>query len=267
MNKRKWKKLSKRFACALALAMLMSVNPAWAEVKPDGDTLEITNETVTSNSVGGYTISEYENVKITNNLKRGVRIWPKDITTNINWSNVNLDVNITGANLFNRNHDALQVNNGWVSLGSYFATVTSYASDGLNLTHDTTGPSSVSILGDVNINVKNGHGIRANSSIYTTSNNTIDIHGTTYVNTTTGTLLGIRIGGVAVWAGSDEAGNKTKGKGIVNLRQKTTIESSGTGSYGLWAGRNGEINVNDISITSTGSSSYGIAATNDNMRV
>lgn len=48
MNKRKWKKLSKRFACALALAMLMSVNPAWAMVEDNGETLTITNETVTS---------------------------------------------------------------------------------------------------------------------------------------------------------------------------------------------------------------------------
>ena len=263
MDKRKWKKLSKRFACALALAMLMSVNPAWAAVEEiDDNTLAITGTTVSDNSVGGYNISDYQNVSITNNLQRGVQIWDN---VNIDWSNVDLTVNITGANIFNRNHDAIQINNGQFTLGNYTAVVSSYASDGLNLTHDSGSASSICILGDVDIDVKNGHGIRANSSIYTADTNIIDIYGTTHVKTSTGTLLGMRVGGVAVWAGSDTNGNNAKGKGVVNLHQKATIESSGTNSYGIWAGKNGEIGINDISITSTGRNSYGIAATNDNI--
>lgn len=52
---------------------------------------------------------------------------------------------------------------------------------------------------------------------------------------------------------------------MINLKGNNIIKLFGNGNYGIWAGKNGEINVNDIKITANGNDSYGIAATNGNI--
>ena len=83
----------------------------------------------------------------------------------------------------------------------------------------------------------------------------------------------------AVYAGNDmynftynlnnllekDFGSETLGRGIVNLNNDTVIKLKGIGNYGIYSGKNGEINVNNVNIISTGENSVGIAAQNSNL--
>ena len=63
-----------------------------------------------------------------------------------------------------------------------------------------------------------------------------------------------------------EMGNESIGKGIINLKGKTVLTLNGDNNYGLFAGQNGQISLNDdLQISSVGTNSYGIAATNGNL--
>ena len=65
---------------------------------------------------------------------------------------------------------------------------------------------------------------------------------------------------------SFEMGNESIGKGIINLKGKTVLTLNGDNNYGLFAGKNGQISLNDdLQISSIGANSYGIAATNGNL--
>ena len=65
------------------------------------------------------------------------------------------------------------------------------------------------------------------------------------------------------------AGNSTLGKSTVNLIGKTTISINDIDetdkAYGIFAGKNGEVNVNDVEITTHNKNSIGITAQNKNL--
>ena len=63
----------------------------------------------------------------------------------------------------------------------------------------------------------------------------------------------------------EDFGSETLGRGIVNLNNDTVIKLNGNGNYGIYSGKNGEINVNNVNIISTGENSVGIAAQNSNL--
>lgn len=63
----------------------------------------------------------------------------------------------------------------------------------------------------------------------------------------------------------EDFGSKTIGNGIINLVGDVYIKTTGENNYGIYSGKNGEINVNNINIISTGNNSIGIAAKNDNL--
>lgn len=268
MNKRKWEKLSKRFACALALAMLMSVNPAWAEIKEseDGTALTITNQTYNNDT--SIDISKYDTVTIDNNNRRGIQIWGG---LEHDWSNVDLDITIKGS-LLSLNLDAFHVHTTGadITVGNFKATVSASASDALNISHDSSS-GKVHVLGDLTSTVSNGNGVRANAPLKEGGKNVLTIDGTTDLTITAG-IYGLFRPTAAVYAGSDvgeDINKKAQGHGIINLKN-VDIESSGTfdkGFYGIWAGRNGTINLNDNieKIESDSSNSFGIAATNGNI--
>ena len=64
-------------------------------------------------------------------------------------------------------------------------------------------------------------------------------------------------------------GEKTEGKGVINLIGDTKItindEENNEKAYGLYAGKNGEINVNNLIINANNKNSIGIAAQNGNL--
>ena len=69
--------------------------------------------------------------------------------------------------------------------------------------------------------------------------------------------------------GEGRYGTETKGKSVVNLIGKTTISINDADetdkAYGIFAGKNGEVNVNDVEITTHNKNSIGITAQNGNL--
>ena len=324
MYYKKWKKLSKRFACALALAMLMSVNPAWAEVKVEGDTLTITGETVTSSEHTSpddqfgevFDLSlKYFNVNITNQNKRGIDI---SGAGDFNTLNTSFTVTVKGEA---ENRDALHIrgSNNNVYVKDFAAYVHAHNSDAINMSHDIyNGDANVTVNGNLTAVVGDGNGIRANGSRNGEYTSTLTVNGTTDItlnagsvgqefsigrdeaiaavehmvssnpslsslaqiminkyydeipNTITGTAS---YNTAAVYAGNsasrfiDEWGGRdTQGRGVVNLNGTVDIMLNKDGSYGVYAGKNGSINVNDnLTITSKGNGGYGVAARDLNL--
>ena len=64
-------------------------------------------------------------------------------------------------------------------------------------------------------------------------------------------------------------GNETIGKSTITLKGKTTIDINDTNetdkAYGIFAGKNGEVNINDVEITTHNKNSMGITAQNKNL--
>ena len=132
------------------------------------------------------------------------------------------------------------------------------------MSHDaTTGYVTINHL---KAEVKQGHGIRANAPTRAgeagetntlTINESADI--TIYDD-----------GYSAVWAGDSQrtllGGSKTEGKGEVYLNGITEISLNNEDEYGIHAGKNGSIEVNDLKLMTSGEAknSYGIAAHNSN---
>lgn len=339
MNKRKWKKLSKRFACALALAMLMSVNPAWAKVEHKGDTLEITDEIVTSSehtSLGRpdekFDLSlKYLNVNIINENKRGIDI---SDAGNFNTPNTSFTVTVNGEA---ENCDALHVrgSNNNVYVKDFAAYVHAHNSDAINMSHDVKGDATVTVNGNLTATVDDGNGIRANGSRNGEYKSTLTVKGDTDITLkaesveqsypidakmanqldkdyldgklsqfvedykdnlveslgSLGSLVSfiwdnmdgspidkvLKIADMeavglyhtaAVYAGNSasplvnewDGDGATKGRGIINLGT-TDITLNGDGSYGVYAGKNGTINIGgDLNIKSNGTGGYGVAA-------
>ena len=71
---------------------------------------------------------------------------------------------------------------------------------------------------------------------------------------------------LGIMESSFEMGNESIGNGIINLEGKTVLTLNGDHNYGLFAGKNGQISLkDDLRISSIGTNSYGIAATNGNL--
>lgn len=195
MYNKKWKKLSKRFACALALAMLMSVNPAWAKVEVDtaSNTLTITDETITSSEHTSPSrpdekfdlSSKYLNVNIINENKRGIDI---SDAGNFNTPNTSFTVTVNGEA---ENCDALHVrgSNNNVYVKDFAAYVHTHNSDAINMSHDIyNGDASVTVDGNLKAVVDNGNGIRANGSRNGEYTSTLTVNGTTDITLNAGSV-------------------------------------------------------------------------------
>ncbi len=149
---------------------------------------------------------------------------------------------------------------------SYTAYIDSNISDAINISHDT-GDAYVT-LNHIDATVKKGHGIRANAPTGDMTNTiTINKEANITINTDAGWSVSRP---TAVWAGDSQIyylflGKETKGKGEVYLNGNTTLKLNGNGNYGIFAGKNGSITVNNLNIIAKETNSYGIAATNDNI--
>lgn len=184
---------------------------------------------------------------------------------------------------------------------SYRANINSQNSDALNISHDAKGTENgeqpYATIGDLTAIVSNGNGIRANSSINNSKDtSTITVTGKTDITINSNPItvykqehkefnsgiISVEVDAnasttynpAAVYAGDDMyslqigsygMGGQSVGKGIINLQGDTTLRLNGEGNYGVYAGKNGSIDVNNISITSEGKNSYGIAAKNSNL--
>ena len=245
---------------AVILGLILSAGvygTAWADftISEDGKTLTATE------NLDGYkdkgNLSNFDTIKITTGSTGGLKTWGgkynlKDVyvTTTGNGSNVDGIHLASDDSVFNAK--------------TYVADINTNSSDALNLSHDAS--NAVANIDNIIIkNVKNGSGIRANASVAEGGINKITIN--KYADITISYY-----GAAAVWAGNSNSTifgdwpSKTKGKGEVYLNGFTKIRLTGISNKGIFAGRNGSIDVNsDIDILATGNSSYGITAQNTNI--
>ena len=195
MYNKKWKKLSKRFACALALAMIMSVNPAWADavVSDDKNTLTITNETVdgdyfVSDNEVSYYLKEFPNVviKMENTTAQTtdgpIELWGNEF--DIPDTNLTIKLNGKGSNL-----DGFHVAaGGTYSLNNFDAEIHTQNSDAINMSHDVKGDATLTVNGNLTATVDNGNGIRANGSRNGKYTSTLMVNGTTDITLNAGSV-------------------------------------------------------------------------------
>ena len=144
---------------------------------------------------------------------------------------------------------------------TYEAYIDAPISDAINMSHDaTTGYVTINHL---KAEVKQGHGIRANAPTRAGETNTLTINESADITI-------YDDGYSAVWAGDSQrtllGGSKTEGKGEVYLNGITEISLNNEDEYGIHAGKNGSIEVNDLKLMTSGEAknSYGIAAHNSN---
>ena len=279
---------------AVILGLLLSTGvygTAWAayEISNDGNTITFDSGVKTVGSSvskdsydGNKPLNNFKNIIITSNNEHGL-----DLQTNrVDFSNSNITVtvnsnktNIDGIRLYN-NVPNFVVNN-------FTAYVHSKMGDAINIDDGSTANSSdgapyVHVKGDLYAEVDNGHGIRANAPtkyVYESNNpyeNIITVDGSTTIKIYANASITVK-NPTAVWAGADASYNDrlpdgllgvnkmTKGKGIVQLNGKAMLYLNGSGNYGVWAGKNGEITANDLEIIAIGKDSFGVAATNGNI--
>ena len=295
----KKKILMKHILAALTMAAMVPIGQAWAEKDPiptdwkpevEGNKLIIHDATDTVTSDYTYqdkSLSEFGTVEIYfNALGPGVR--PVGVySAQYDLTNTNVIVYTKGNA---SNNDALHFTNWYPCFNAKSLAIYSDAkgSDAVNLSRDTGTDTSVNISGDLTAIVKDGNGIRANASIKGDYLASITVDGQTNITiqADAGDFLsayanGAAVNPTAIWAGSDAgSGQKAQGRGEINLKGKTTITLNGNGKssdsfwdaflgngqvYGISAGKNGSIQVNDVKITANGSYSYGISASDVNI--
>lgn len=275
MDKRKWKKLSKRFACALALAMLMSVNPAWAAYTIDGDTIEF-DSTLTSPS-GTYgednkQLNQFTNIRIDVENRMGL-----DSGEQFDLSDSNMLIDVVGSD----NNDGIRLSGdgSYLKLNDLSIYLSADNANALNLTHDAEGDTYTEIGGNLYVKVSGSDGtsgIRANGSRVDDSETRITVNGETTIDANiTPRYMFFKVSdAAAIYAGNSASryrdewggGRDTKGHGIVELNGKTTVNLYGDGSHAIYAGKNGSIYINNsLEINTYGRNNYGIAVRNGNL--
>ena len=258
---------------AIILGLILSTGvygTAWAEESYTitGNSIEINTNSTTGagKTYDGKNLSDFSDITINFNTNtdqvRALGIW----SARYDLPNTNVTVNVTGDG---ENNDGIHLSN-WnphFVANSFSAYIDSPISDAINISHDAT--TSYVTLNKLTAVVNQGNGIRANAAWRENNVNTITINENTdiTINTNAGSDVSRP---TAVWAGDSQRyflfwGEETKGKGEVYLNGNTTLKLNGNGNYGIFAGKNGSIEVNNIDINAKGTNSYGIAATNDNI--
>lgn len=272
MYNKKWKKLSKRFACALALAMLMSVNPAWSWSIGEDNTINF-DKTLDSPSgtYNGQALNEFTNINVDVSNQSGI-----DSSGQFNLSESNMVIRVIGGD----DNDGIRL--GWsdahLKVNDLSIFLSADNANALNMTHDASGGAYTEIGSNLYVEVSGGdgtNGIRANGSRVDNSETKITVDGTTtIIADIEPRYVFVKVSdAAAVYAGNsasrnnDPWGNRdTKGHGIIELNGMTKIKASGDGNHAIYAGKNGSIFVNNsLDIQSEGKDSYGIAVRNGNI--
>ena len=271
---------SKNLERAVILGLLLNTSicgSAWAEFTVDEETNTLigNGSPITDynpNNFNGKALSSYDKIIIDVTNESGLKTW----SGRYNLSNTDVEITVNGDT---ENSDGVHLTNHgpYFIVNNYTAFINAPISDALNLSHDShdapEGPGYAIIKGDLNAVVEQGNGIRANASLVENNVNTITVGGNS--NITINADAGWSVSRpTAVWAGDSQRyaniiitiiGAETKGKGEVYLNGNTTLNLNGNGNYGIFAGKNGSIEANNIDINAKGINSYGIAATNDNI--
>lgn len=285
---------------AVILGLILSTGvygTAWAEITPtidaDGKLIIQADQTVGTDTVfnigeNQYQLEDFSDVEIHFDAKSdGSR--PLGVySARYDLQNTNIIVYVEGNY---SNNDSLHLSNHFPHF--YVKDFTIYnsarGSDAINLSRDITTDTDVIVYGNLTAVIDDGNGIRANASINGDYLASITVKGSTDItlNANAGNLFSAAlndapINPTAVWAGSDANSTtmdqRALGRGEIYLEGNTKITLNGNGMsgdgqsflrpgkvYGILAGKNGYIKVNDIDITANGNYSYGVAATTVNV--
>lgn len=155
---------------------------------PDGKTVTITNENLYMQNgkeptVNGKTLAEYQTVIVNKDTSKN-RDFGLDVCTlqegqHKDFSNTDFIITMNGNAM---NADALHLRN-WennIKIKNFTAYVNTLTSDAINIGHESTS-STVQILGDLEAEVLNGNGIRANASVHDERKSTIIVDNTTHI--------------------------------------------------------------------------------------
>ena len=170
----------------------------------------------------------------------------------------NLVINTTGSEA-----DGIHSKNagGRLEAENISIITTGTSSDGINLGRELSNASSVvEVSGNVRVDAENGMGLRANiSRANTSAQSSIIVHGNADI-VTRGS--GGANSGYGIYAGKDLGDLFGSAAGIadVTIGGTATITTSGSNAHGVYAGRKGEVNLNNVNITTTGSGANGIYA-------
>lgn len=170
----------------------------------------------------------------------------------------NLVINTTGSEA-----DGIHSKNagGRLEAENITITTTGTSSDGINLGRELSSAYSVvEVSGNVSVDASDGMGLRANiSRANTSAYSSIIVHGDADI-VTRGS--GGMNSGYGIYAGKDLGDLFGSAAGIadVTIGGTTTITTSGTNAYGVYAGRKGEVNLNNLDVTTTNSGAHGIYA-------
>ena len=284
---------------AIVMGLLLSTSvygTAWAReltnviFSDDGKTVTITDENMYISNDNypvfddNKMLGDFETVIITQNIGLdGLDICTLQEGKHKDFSETDFIITINGDT---KNSDAMHLRN-WVNnvkVKDFTAYVYSPNSDAINIGHESTS-SVVEIMGNLTAEVLDGNGIRANSQITssgTEMTSTIIVHGITDI-----TIKGENVKGesimsglytptydpAAVYAGDSAAyynllgwhGNQSLGHGKIYLYGDTFLKTNGNETYGILAGKNGSIEINNIDIKASGNNAYGIAASDRNL--
>lgn len=209
----------------------------------------------------------------------------------------NTNITVTVEDKGTTNNDALHLTNHYTefNVGNFTAHVKSKGSDIFNISRDNTTNSGVTINGNITGIVECGNGLRANASIKGDNKATITINGDTNITVNADSANDAIVSGLtdrpvyttAVWAGTEtyydsdyadgsyvdvipffwkgQYNKKSEGQGIIDLQGNTILTLNGKGNFGILAGKNGHIIVNNLYITANKQGSYGISAAEKNI--
>lgn len=247
-----------KITLGLMIAFMITGTVGYAEFKiediEDGKKLTGTeNESFTEykpSKHGGLELKDFKEIHINVEDKSGLKTW----SGRFNLPDTDLYITVTGNT---SNSDGIHLTNHGpnIILNKYVANIDSPISDALNISRDCTHPGDAPIpYADINYleaTIKQGHGIRANSTI---------ADGRTVIRINNSANIKIAGGGyTAVFAGCDETlRDSSKGKGEIYLNGITNIVLSADKTSGIWAGRNGYIEVGNLTITGENNDSKGI---------
>ena len=283
-------RLTKQILLALAVTIIVPVGPvgaAFTVINAGNDKiLQATEDLDHYNNKDE--LSSFDKIHIETTESPGYKTW----SGRLDMPNTDMEIVVKGETTSNNDGIHLTNWNPHIVVHNYTANIHGLYSDVINLSHDATSAYAI-IEGDLNAIVDGfGHGIRANASwISNNEINTITIKGdaniTLSVNGLTGAntylpVLDESTIPTAVYAGADaqydstkpeEAykNNITRGQGIVSLEGSTTIKLNGNRGYGIWAGKNGKVSVQNLDITADNQTIfpdgkfYGVVATDGNI--
>ena len=274
---------SKNLERAVILGLILSTGvygTAWAayEISDDGNQLILTDEVITNASAkyNDRNLLSFKEIHITATNKDAI----SGSSQRYDLSETNVYVNISGTV---DNSDGY-ASNDWAPrliVNEFHADIKGRKSDAVNLSRNSDyneyAKNPLFMANKLFAVVDKGNGIRANSTIRniyygkTETSIIINEYAEITINGNKGES-GVAPDPTAVYAGDDNHTDpsffgdaEATGTGYIDLNGEAYLYLNGKGNIGVWAGKNGKIDVENIEIEAKGENSIGIVSDNENI--